>query len=391
MAVSDYDPLIQDAAREWNIDPTWIKAIMQQESGGNRVDRFGRPITSTAGAGGLMQIMPGTARDLGVEDVHDPMQAIYGGAKYLSQLLDKYGNPIHASMAYDAGPNRVDAYLSGKAGLPNETKAYIPAVSAHYQRFAKVDQPMAGPRTAAAKPPPPPSDVPSDEDFLKATGTVAKSPDAGGATTAAPNAAPGIPSDDDFLKITGAAPPKSETVMAETPNDISGQGRDQYGNPVSPLAQASPSETDGAPIVRALSSGQGMRNALMPEPGYVRAPIPLLPLAWKETTPGSGEIDPKSGWSGLKFDPGAAIAPLVNPVLDLLEGTGLETSMGGPNAPLAGKVSPAATMLMLGARVGNPNPLQPRASIMSPLGRDIQLGAPEARLPSPGDLRIAPL
>jgi hypothetical protein len=171
----------------------------------------------------------------------------------------------------------------------------------------------------------------------------------------------------------------------------------EYGDlSAQPWAQGTPPADDSyAPVVKAFSSGQGMRDALAPEPGYVRTPIPFLPLAWKETSPGSGEIDPKSGLAGLKFDPGAAIAPIVNPVLDLFEGTGLETSMGGENAPLAGKVSPAATALLLGARMGNPVEQLRNPSLGA--GGDLRLGAPEARPPSTGvlgvggDLRAAPL
>ena len=155
-----------------------------------------------------------------------------------------------------------------------------------------------------------------------------------------------------------------------------------------PWATSDKAPADYAPVADALSV-RGVREALTPEPGYVRTPIPFLPLAWKETTPGSGEIDPKSGLSGLKFDLGAAVSPLLSPVLDLLEGTGQATSVGGPNAPLAGKVSPEATALLLGTKMGNPNPFQARNTIMR--GGDIQFGPPEARPPSAGDLRAAPL
>ena len=155
-----------------------------------------------------------------------------------------------------------------------------------------------------------------------------------------------------------------------------------------PWATSDKAPADYAPVADALSV-RGVREALAPEPGYVRTPIPFLPLAWKETTPGSGEIDPKSGLSGLKFDLGAAVSPLLSPVLDLLEGTGQATSVGGPNAPLAGKVSPEATALLLGTKMGNPNPFQSRSTLMR--GGDLQFGPPEARPPSAGDLRAAPL
>jgi hypothetical protein len=160
-------------------------------------------------------------------------------------------------------------------------------------------------------------------------------------------------------------------------------------------------EPDLTPAANAVSSIRGAREALAPEPGYVRAPIPLLPLAWKETTPGSGEIDPKSGLSGLKFDLGAALSPLLSPFLDLLEGTGLATSMGGQEAPLAGKVSPAATTLLAGTMMGSPvrqfrDPLARSETGVATSG-DLQFGPPDARPPSTGvfgvggDVRAAPL
>ena len=158
---------------------------------------------------------------------------------------------------------------------------------------------------------------------------------------------------------------------------------------------------DLTPAANAVSSIRGAREALAPEPGYVRTPIPLLPLAWKETTPGSGEIDPKSGLSGLKFDLGAALSPLLSPFLDLLEGTGLATSMGGQEAPLAGKVSPAATTLLAGTMMGSPvrqfrDPLARSETGLATSG-DLQFGPPDARPPSTGvfgvggDVRAAPL
>lgn len=107
---------------------------------------------------------------------------------------------------------------------------------------------------------------------------------------------------------------------------------------------------------------QGLRNALAPTPGYVRAGP--LPLAVKETSPGSGVMDPNSGIAGAKFDPLSPVAGFVNPLLDLLEGTGLATSAGGQNAPLAGKISPAASALLFGSMVGNPSPFQKTASVM---------------------------
>jgi hypothetical protein len=186
----------------------------------------------------------------------------------------------------------------------------------------------------------------------------------------------------DKYRKSGAAiidlvpPPVVAPPMADAPPGP----YSEYGDlAAQPWAQGTPPAADSvAPVVKAFSSGQGMRNALVAPPGYVRTPIPFLPFAFRETVPGSGEIDPSSGLSGLKFDPGAAIAPFATPLLDLLEGTGLETSRGGQNAPLAGKVSPEATALLLGTRMG----MRPRNALdFTPLERP----------PSTGDLKAAPL
>lgn len=149
MPVSDYNDLIDGAAAEWNVHPALLRAIMSQESGG-------KPgLTSPAGASGLMQIMPGTAQALGVEDRHDPKQSIYGGAKYLSMMLDKYrDNPVLAIAAYNAGPGRIDDVLAGRGQLPAETAAYIPGVIARHSQFLAAAQPDQAPALNPTPTPP---------------------------------------------------------------------------------------------------------------------------------------------------------------------------------------------------------------------------------------------
>lgn len=118
-----YDAIFQAAGTEWNVDPTLLKAVAAQESGG-------KPnIVSTAGAQGLMQIMPNTAKTLGVTNPNDPVQAIYGGAKYLSQALDAEGAPDRALLYYHGGPGWRQAY-------GDESKGYVPAVGGRYKAFS---------------------------------------------------------------------------------------------------------------------------------------------------------------------------------------------------------------------------------------------------------------
>ena len=116
---------MQDAGAKYGVDPSLLDAVMQQESGGNP------DATSSAGAEGLMQLMPGTAAGLGVSDPYDPTQSIDGGAQLLGQLLDRYnGNTSLALAAYNAGPGAVDKY----DGVPpyGETQNYVADVTARY-------------------------------------------------------------------------------------------------------------------------------------------------------------------------------------------------------------------------------------------------------------------
>jgi SLT domain-containing protein len=106
---------------------------MRAESGGKTVLN-GRPITSHAGAMGLMQVMPGTWRPLRdslnlCNNPHDPHDNIIAGTAYLRMMYDQFGYPGLFG-AYNAGPGRYAAYLRGKSRLPAETIAYMASVGA---------------------------------------------------------------------------------------------------------------------------------------------------------------------------------------------------------------------------------------------------------------------
>jgi hypothetical protein len=120
----DLDQIFAAAAKKYNLPVDLLKAVARAES------NFNPQAQSRAGAQGIMQLMPATAKSLGVTDPFDPEQSIMGGAKYLSQMLGKFsGNTQLALAAYNAGPGNVLKY----GGIPpfKETQKYVKKVMAY--------------------------------------------------------------------------------------------------------------------------------------------------------------------------------------------------------------------------------------------------------------------
>ena len=124
------DSYIVDSSRRYGIDPLLIYSQMHQESS------FKLKATSNKGASGLMQLMPATARRLGVTNIYDPKQNIEGGVKYMRMLLDMFGGDVNLALAgYNAGEGAVMKY--GNQIPPyTETREYVRRISSRYMEIS---------------------------------------------------------------------------------------------------------------------------------------------------------------------------------------------------------------------------------------------------------------
>lgn len=118
--------IIDEAAERHDLDPALIEAIIKVES------NYNPRAVSSKGAMGLMQLMPATAREIGVTRPFDPSQNVLGGSYYYRLMLERYGDHRKALWAYNCGPGCVDRWR-----MPDETKSYIRHVVKAYKNLKK--------------------------------------------------------------------------------------------------------------------------------------------------------------------------------------------------------------------------------------------------------------
>ena len=136
---AELDRIIFEAGEDHGVDPRFIHAVIWQES------KYIADARSHAGAQGLMQLMPATAKRFGCEDPSDPVENITAGTKYLSWLLKRFSGDVELALAgYNAGEGAVDKY----DGIPpyNETRNYVKSIS---KRYGKIYHPVLPPEAAA--------------------------------------------------------------------------------------------------------------------------------------------------------------------------------------------------------------------------------------------------
>ncbi|MDR2353315.1 MAG: lytic transglycosylase domain-containing protein [Deltaproteobacteria bacterium] len=125
------DAIIHRAAGALGLDPALLQAVVKAES------NYNPTAVSHVGAKGLMQLMPKTAKEMGVNDPFDPLENIWGGARYLKKMLDSHGGNLNQALAaYNWGPGNLAKHGAG-GNLPRETRRYIDTVNRNYDYYKK--------------------------------------------------------------------------------------------------------------------------------------------------------------------------------------------------------------------------------------------------------------
>ncbi|HXJ90442.1 MAG TPA: lytic transglycosylase domain-containing protein [Candidatus Binatia bacterium] len=166
--VTDLSQVVNDASGRYRLDPDLVNSVIKAESG------FNAHAVSPKGAQGLMQLMPGTAAQLGVPNAFDPQANVDGGTRYLRELLERYNfDLVKALAAYNAGPQRVEQF----GGVPPyyETRAYVAKIVKDFNK-KKIAQGKAAPSKSSV--------AQTKRSTTSATGTKKDSKTAAGTTVA---------------------------------------------------------------------------------------------------------------------------------------------------------------------------------------------------------------
>jgi len=258
-----WGPHIREASTRFGVPENWVREVMRQESGGRLYGADGSPITSSAGAMGLMQVMPGTYDRLRARhglgaDPYEPRDNILAGTAYLRDMHDRFGFP-HFLAAYNAGPERVALYLTGATILPDETENYLASIvprlnTAHAATAPGSAAPLA--MAASARP----YDDPSDRAFEGGGLVTASAPT--GSWTPAPTLAPlggGIPS----ATAAEHGPGGSAAAPRGWPSPASGAPSYRLASAPVGLALAAPARVAGR-------EGWGIQVGAFPDPATSR-------------------------------------------------------------------------------------------------------------------------
>lgn len=341
---ADYSSIIDSAAHAWNVDPALLRAVIQQESSSNP------KAVSKAGARGLTGIMPDTATGLGITDLSDTEQQIYGGAKYLSEGLDKEGTPEKALLYYHGGPAWRDNYGPESAG-------YVPAVTAKYKAITTQATP--------AIPAPPEADDPFTAALKPSTQSQSPTQEGDPFSQAVTEAQKAVPA-----KTATPTPVQTLDPITGFPVDSQDPSKPVPGAPTVSAGQAqgtlAPSSAPAASdIVHA--GMQGMKE------GFGSDPLGLSPQT-QTALENNGVYNKPGEYNPLKAINRAVINPLA---------AGADLALRGESALLRGG---QAVVAQTGAALGAPI-----------LGRDLAAlpeafmgSAPDAGIPRAPEVRAAP-
>ena len=291
-ASDPWGPYVSEASTRFDVPQRWIREVMRQESGGRLYGRNGQLVTSGAGAMGLMQVMPGTYDelrsrypDLG-DDPYDPHNNILAGTAYLREMYDIYGSPGFLA-AYNAGPGRLDDYLTRSRTLPDETRRYVANIGARLGSDSP-NRPSPGEQYAATAVP---LSIPSASRSMMAAAAPIRSPTYSSAVASALNSAsPNAPDAPDApIQLAAAAPPPFAPVQVAQVQVAQVQVAPVQVARVRPAApaysaalasavgtsDAEPAWSPGAPIRLAPQPQADAAFAPDPEPASPRLPEPV--------------------------------------------------------------------------------------------------------------------